>query len=108
MTVNEVIVELHYKVKELEEENKKLEKEIKKLKNENDGLYNDIRMLNVKHDELNLEYEDLEFRHNDLDCEYWELEKKCETVTRVANYYLMNQASLEEVLDSVMLLNSDD
>lgn len=101
MTVNEIIVELHYKVKELEEENKK-------LKNENDGLYYDIRMLNVKFDELNLEYEDLEFRNIDLDYEYSVLEKKCETVYRIANEYLMNQASLEEVLDSVMLLKIDN
>ncbi|MGH2107853.1 hypothetical protein [Aerococcus urinaeequi] len=89
-------------------EKEKLEKEIEKLKNENDGLYYDIRMLNVKHDELNFEYEDLEFRNIDLDFEYSVLEKKCETVYRIANEYLMNQASLEEVLDGIMLLNSDN
>lgn len=88
-------------------EKEKLEKEIEKLKNENDGLYSDIRMLNVKYDELNFEYEDLEFRNIDLDYEYSVLEKKCETVYRIANEYLMNQASLEEVLDSVMLLKID-
>lgn len=100
MTTDEIMDELRYK-------NEKLEKEIEKLKNENDGLYYDIRMLNVKYDELNLEYEDLEFRNNDLDCEYWELEKKCKTTYRIANQYLMNQASLEEVLDGIMLLKID-
>ena len=88
-------------------EREKLEKEIKKLKDENDGLYYDIRMLNVKYDELNFEYEDLEFRYLDLDCEYSVLEKKCETAYRIANQYLMNQASLEEVLDGIMLLKID-
>lgn len=88
-------------------EKEKLEKEIKKLKDENDGLYYDIRMLNVKYDELNFEYEDLEFRNIDLDFEYSELEKKCETAYRIANQYLMNQASLEELLDGVMLLKID-
>lgn len=88
-------------------EKEKLEKEIEKLKNENDGLYYDIRMLNVKYDELNFEYEDLEFRNIDLDFEYSELEKKCETAYRIANQYLMNQASLEEVLDGIMLLKID-
>ena len=92
----------------LEFEKEKLEKEIKKLKNENDGLYYDIRMLNVKHEELQFEYEDLEFRNIDLDFEYSVLEKKCETAYRIANQYLMNQASLEEVLDGIMLLNSDN
>ncbi|MFV8814450.1 hypothetical protein ACNNLQ_04935 [Aerococcus urinaeequi] len=88
-------------------EKEKLEKEVEKLKNENDGLYSDIRMLNVKYDELNFEYEDLEFRNIDLDYEYSVLEKKCETVYRIANQYLMNQASLEELLDGVMLLKID-
>lgn len=97
MTTDETLNGLRY-------ENEKLEKEIKKLKDENDGLYYDIRMLNVKYDELNLEYEDLEFRYIDLDFEYSVLEKKCETVNRIANQYLMNQASLEEVLDGIMLL----
>ena len=89
-------------------EREKLEKEIKKLKDENDGLYYDIRMLNVKYDELDFEYEDLEFRYIDLDFEYSVLEKKSKTAYRMANQYLMNQASLEEVLDGVMLLNSDN
>ena len=88
----------------LKSSKEKLEKEIKKLKNENDGLYYDIRMLNVKYDELNFEYEDLEFRYLDLDYEYSVLEKKCETAYQMANQYLMNQASLEEVLDGIMLL----
>ena len=84
-----------------------LQLENDRLKNENDGLYYDIRMLNVKYDELNFEYEDLEFRNIDLDYEYSVLEKKCETVYRIANEYLMNQASLEGVLDSIMLLKID-
>ena len=88
-------------------EKEKLETEIEKLKNENDGLYEDIRVLNVKYDELNFEYEDLEFRNIDLDYEYSVLEKKCETAYRIANQYLMNQASLEEVLDGIMLLKND-
>ena len=100
MTTDETLNGLRY-------ENEKLEKEIKKLKNENDGLYYDIRMLNVKYDELDFEYEDLEFRNIDLDYEYSVLEKKCETAYQIANQYLMNQASLEEVLDSVMLLKID-
>lgn len=87
-------------------EKEKLEEEIEKLKNENDGLYYDIRMLNVKHDELNYEYEDAEFRNIDLDFEYSVLEKKCETAYQMANQYLMNQASLEEVLDGIMLLKN--
>ena len=101
MTTDETLNGLRY-------EKEKLEKEIEKLKNENDGLYYDIRMLNVKYDELNFEYEDLEFRNIDLDFEYSELEKRCETAYRIANQYLMNQASLEEVLDGIMLLNSDN
>ncbi|WCG38544.1 hypothetical protein PML80_04245 [Aerococcus urinaeequi] len=101
MTTDETLNGLRY-------EKEKLEKEIEKLKNENDGLYYDIRMLNVKYDELNFEYEDLEFRNIDLDFEYSVLEKKCETAYRIANQYLMNQASLEEVLDGIMLLNSDN
>lgn len=92
----------------LEFEKEKLEEENEKLKNEIDSLYEDNRMLNVKHDELKSEYEDAEYDRDSLYWQYWELKEKCETVNRVANYYLMNQASLEEVLDSVMLLNSDD
>ena len=84
-----------------------LQLENEKLKNENDGLYYDIRMLNVKYDELNFEYEDLEFRNIDLDYEYSVLEKKCETAYRIANQYLMNQSTLEEVLDGIMLLKND-
>ena len=88
-------------------EKEKLEKENKRLKNEIDSVYEDNRMLNVKHDELSFEYEDLEFRNIDLDYEYSVLEKKCETAYRIANQYLMNQASLEEVLDGIMLLKID-
>lgn len=88
-------------------EKEKLEEENKKLKNEIDSVYEDNRMLNVKYDELNFEYEDLEFRNIDLDYEYSVLEKKCETAYRIANQYLMNQASLEEVLDGIMLLKND-
>lgn len=97
----------HSDIVTLKFEKEKLEKEIEKLKNENDGLYYDIRMLNVKYDELNFEYEDLEFRNIDLDYEYSVLEKKCETAYQMANHYLMNQASLEEVLDGIMLLKID-
>ena len=88
-------------------EKEKLENEIDKLKNENDGLYEDNRMLNVKHDELKSEYEDAEYDRDSLYWEYWELKEKCETVNRVANYYLMNQASLEELLGSIVLLEND-
>lgn len=89
-------------------EKEKLETEIEKLKNENDGLYEDIRVLNVKHDELKSEYEDSEYDRDSLYWDYWELKEKCETVTRVANYYLMNQADSEELLGSIVLLNSDN
>ena len=92
----------------LEFEKEKLEKENDRLKNEIDSVYEDIRVLNVNHDELNFEYEDLEFRYLDLDYEYSVLERKCETAYQMANHYLMNQASLEEVLDGIMLLNSDN
>lgn len=100
MTTDKIMDELRYK-------NEKLEKENEKLKNEIDSLYEDNRMLNVKQDELNFEYEDAEYERDSLYWEYWELKEKCETVNRVANYYLMNQASLEELLDSVMLLKND-
>ena len=92
----------------LEFEKEKLETENEKLKNENDGLYEDIRVLNVKHDELKSEYEDSEYDRDSLYWDYWELKEKCETVTRVANYYLMNQADSEELLGSIVLLNSDN
>ena len=101
MTTDETLNGLRY-------ENEKLEKEIEKLKNENDGLYEDIRVLNVKHDELKSEYEDSEYDRDSLYWDYWELKEKCETVNRVANYYLMNQADLEELLGSIVLLNSDN
>ncbi|MGY0836694.1 hypothetical protein ACW66K_04460 [Aerococcus urinaeequi] len=97
----------HSDIVTLKLEKEKLEKEIEKLKNENDGLYEDIRMLNVKHDELKSEYEDSEYDRDSLYWQYWELKEKCETVNRVANYYLMNQASLEEVLGSIVLLEND-
>ena len=100
MTTDEIMDELRYKNEKLEEENEK-------LKNENDGLYEDIRVLNVKHDELKSEYEDAEYDRDSLYWEYWELKEKCETVNRVANYYLMNQASLEELLGSIVLLKND-
>lgn len=99
MTVNEVIVELHYKVKELEEENKKLKKEINRLNNiEINGLYEDIRMLNVKHDELKSEYEDSEYDRDSLYWDYWELKEKCDKVFDVANSFLINEADIEELL----------
>ncbi|MFW3504828.1 hypothetical protein ACN68I_03255 [Aerococcus viridans] len=88
-------------------EKEKLETENEKLKNEIDSVYEDNRMLNVKHDELSFEYEDAEYDRDSLYWQYWELKGKCETVTRVANNYLMNQASLEEVLDSILLLKVD-
>ena len=89
-------------------EKEKLETENEKLKNEIDSVYEDNRMLNVKHDELKSEYEDSEYDRDSLYWEYWELKEKCETVNRVANYYLMNQADLEELLGSIVLLNSDN
>ena len=89
-------------------EKEKLEKENEKLKNEVDSVYEDNRMLNVKHDELSFEYEDSEYDRDSLYWQYWELKGKCETVNRVANQYLMNQASLEEVLDGIMLLKIDN
>lgn len=100
-------MEQHSDIVTLKYENEKLEKEIKKLKNENDGLYEDNRMLNVKHDELKSEYEDSEYDRDSLYWDYWELKEKCETVTRVANYYLMNQADSEELLGSIVLLKND-
>ena len=101
MTTDETLNGLRY-------EKEKLEKEIKKLKNENDGLYYDIRMLNVKYDELNFEYEFVEYDRNNLYWQYMALKGKCETIDVVVNQYLMNQTGLEELLDSVMLLSSDD
>lgn len=92
----------------LEFEKEKLEKENDNLKNEIDSLDYDIRMLNVKHEELQFEYEDSEYDRDSLYWQYWELKEKCETVNRVANYYLMNQADLEELLGSIVLLNSDN
>lgn len=88
-------------------EKEKLEKENDNLKNEIDSLDYDIRMLNVKHEELQFEYEDSEYDRDSLYWQYWELKEKCETVNRVANYYLMNQASLEELLGSIVLLEND-
>ncbi|MFV8764370.1 hypothetical protein ACNNMY_02740 [Aerococcus urinaeequi] len=92
----------------LKVEKEKLEKEIENLKNEIDGLDYDVRMLNVKYDELNLEYEDSEYDRDNLYWDYWELKEKCDKAYQIANQYLMNQASLEEVLDGIMLLNSDN
>ena len=97
----------HSDIVTLKLEKEKLEKEIEKLKNEIDSLYEDNRTLNVKHDELKSEYEDSEYDHDSLYWQYWELKEKCETVKRVANYYLMNQASLEELLGSIVLLKND-
>ena len=97
----------HSDIATLKFEKEKLEEENEKLKNENNSLYEDIRMLNVKHDELKSEYEDLEYDRDSLYCQYSELEKKCDTAYRIANQYLMNQASLEEVLDGIMLLKID-
>ena len=88
-------------------EKEKLEKENEKLKNEIDSVYEDNRVLNVKHDELKSEYEDSEYDRDSLYWQYWELKEKCETVNRVANYYLMNQADLEELLGSIVLLKND-
>ena len=95
------IVTLKFEKEKLETENEKLKKEI-------DSVYEDNRVLNVKHDELKSEYEDSEYDRDSLYWDYWELKEKCETVTRVANYYLMNQADLEELLGSIVLLNSDN
>ena len=89
-------------------EKEKLEEENEKLKNEIDSVYEDNRMLSVEHDELSFEYEDAEYDRDSLYWQYWELKEKCETVNRVANYYLMNQADLEELLGSIVLLNSDN
>lgn len=97
----------HSDIVTLKFEKEKLETEIEKLKNEIDSLYEDNRMLNVKHEEMKSEYEDSEYDRDSLYWQYWELKEKCETVNRVANYYLMNQASLEELLGSIMLLNND-
>ncbi|MGK0713521.1 hypothetical protein ACSHWF_04535 [Aerococcus urinaeequi] len=97
----------HSDIATLKFEKEKLEEENEKLKNEIDSLYEDNRMLNVKHDELKSEYEDSEYDRDSLYWQYWELKEKCETVNRVANYYLMNQASLEEVLGSIVLLKND-
>ena len=88
-------------------EKEKLEKENDNLKNEIDSVYEDNRMLNVKHDELKSEYEDSEYDRDSLYWQYWELKEKCETAYRIANQYLMNQASLEEVLDGIMLSKID-
>lgn len=98
----------HSDIVTLKFEKEKLETENEKLKNEIDGLYEDIRVLNVKHDELKSEYEDSEYDRDSLYWQYWELKEKCETAYRIANQYLMNQAILEEVLDGIMLLNSDN
>ncbi|MFW5441598.1 hypothetical protein ACN7OV_04310 [Aerococcus urinaeequi] len=98
----------HSDIVTLKFEKEKLEKEIKKLKKEIDSVYEDNRVLNVKHDELKSEYEDSEYERDGLYWDYWELKEKCETVNRVANYYLMNQADLEELLGSIVLLNSDN
>ena len=95
------IVTLKFEKEKLETENEKLKKEI-------DSVYEDNRVLNVKHDELKSEYEDSEYDRDSLYWDYWELKEKCETVNRVANYYLMNQADLEELLGSIVLLNSDN
>ena len=89
-------------------EKEKLEEENKKLKNEIDSVYEDNRMLNVKHDELSFEYEFVEYDRNNLYWQYMVLKGKCETIDVVVNQYLMNQTGLEELLDSVMLLSSDD
>ncbi|MGH2117097.1 hypothetical protein [Aerococcus sp. L_32] len=97
----------HSDIVTLKFEKEKLETEIEKLKNENDGLYEDIRVLDVKHDELKSEYEDAEYERDSLYWQYWELKEKCETVNRVANYYLMNQVDLEELLGSIVLLKND-
>lgn len=98
----------HSDIATLKFEKEKLETENEKLKNEINSLYEDNRMLNVKHDELKSEYEDSEYDRDSLYWQYWELKEKCETVYRIANEYLMNQASLEEVLDGIMLLHSDN
>ena len=89
-------------------EKEKLETENEKLKNEIDSVYEDNRVLNVKHDELKSEYEDSEYDRDSLYWQYWELKEKCDKAYQIANQYLMNQASLEEVLDGIMLLNSDN
>ena len=89
-------------------EKEKLEKENDRLKNEIDSVYEDNRMLNVKYDELNFEYEFVEYDRNNLYWQYMALKGKCETIDVVVNQYLMNQTGLEELLDSVMLLSSDD
>lgn len=97
----------HSDIATLKFEKENLEEENEKLKNEIDSLYEDNRMLNVKHDELKSEYEDSEYDRDNLYWQYWELKEKCETVNRVANYYLINQASLEELLGSIVLLKND-
>jgi len=95
------IVTLKFEKEKLEEENKKLKIEI-------DSVYEDIRMLDVKHEELSFEYEFVEYDRNNLYWQYMVLKGKCETIDVVVNQYLMNQTGLEELLDSVMLLSSDD
>ena len=101
-------MEQHSDIVTLKFEKEKLEKENDNLKNEIDSLDYDIRMLKVKHEELQFEFEDSEYDRDSLYWQYWELKEKCETAYRIANQYLMNQASLEEVLDGIMLLNSDN
>ena len=97
----------HSEIIALKVEKEKLEKENDNLKNEIDSLDYDIRMLNVKHEELQFEYEDSEYDRDSLYWQYWELKEKCDKAYQIANQYLMNQSSLEEVLDGIMLLKID-